>query len=78
MRASIFRPTFDRLDARIVLDASVATAAVATTVVVAATPDPADSAGDDTAVPTSGWYQGGTDPLDPSDPEDCTVPVTYS
>jgi len=73
MRASNFRPLFDQLDARIVLDATATSALITTTTVVVSTA----STGEGSIVPTSGWYQGGTDPSNLNTASECTIPVVY-
>jgi hypothetical protein len=77
MRASNFRPLFDQLDARIVLDATVAGAAIAATPVIVSAPAPTVSTGEGSIVPTTGWYQGGSDPSNPNTASECTIPIVF-
>jgi hypothetical protein len=82
MRSSRFRPAFDSLDARIVLDSSTAVTGVpVAATVLAATDTDTDTSttpdDDTTIVPSTGWYQGGTPPSTTDDLDNPPLPILY-
>jgi hypothetical protein len=78
MRAPAFRPTFDRLDARIVLDSGLVgcmVPVVGTVVASGGTSSSTDDGGG--IVPATGWYQGGTPPSTTDNPTDTPIPLAF-